>query len=100
MILEIAGYLSNRDLNHLSSASQSLYLLLSPPLLRRSSSDDLSRCITLNRPASLVSILRSPTININDSICIPDGDIRTPDDDLFNWPLHYAARLGDYRGVG
>lgn len=85
LVLEIAIYLPARELSFLSSTSHALADLLTPHLLRRATNCDLSRSITLDRPASLRSILYSPTVNANDTISAPDSDTRV-------WPLHYAAQ--------
>lgn len=93
LLLDIAKYLPDSSLSLLSRTSHTLSHLLTPLLLRQASSDDLARCILHNRPMSLLSILRSPTIDIDRTMSVPGED--TP-----VWPLHYAAQHSTSEIVG
>lgn len=84
LVLEIAIHLPVRDLSFLCSTSHALADLLTPHLLRLATNCDLTRSIALDRPASLRSILCSPTLNINGNNSVPNSNTA--------WPLHYAAQ--------
>ncbi|KAL0633695.1 hypothetical protein Q9L58_007418 [Maublancomyces gigas] len=86
LILEIAEVLPARDLSVLSRKNSTLSHLLTPPL-RRAEQSDIGRCIILDRPASLRSILRPPNTILN-----IDYNIVVPGDHIHAWPLHYPAQ--------
>ncbi|KAL0638700.1 hypothetical protein Q9L58_002278 [Maublancomyces gigas] len=54
------------------------------PVRELTTNCDLTRSIALDRPASLRSILCSPTLNINGNNSVPNSNTA--------WPLHYAAQ--------
>lgn len=85
LVLDVAKYLPTSSLSLLSRTSHALSHLLTPLLLQRACSDDLGRCIVHDRPMSLRSILRSPTIDINRTMRVPGADDPV-------WPLQHAAR--------
>lgn len=86
-ILEIADTLPARDLSCLSRTNTTFSQLLTPLLLRRAEHTDLERCIILDRPISLRSILSPPNTRLN-----IDYNIRIPGKFIHEWPLHFAAR--------
>lgn len=84
LVLEITIPPPVCDLSFLCRTSHALANLLTPHLLRLATNCDLTRSIALDRPASLRSILYSPTININGNNSVPNS--------ITAWPLHHAAQ--------